>query len=102
MEILAALEIKKMLVDRLVNLLSRGYVLPVVKYMAQCWRNTDTDISLIRLVSPRLFFVVDKLFPPIFKKPFYSQNVLHYLGVLKGVFAKNERGYRLNAIKKRF
>ena len=48
MEILAALEIKKMLVDRLVNLLSRGYVLPVVKYMAQCWRNTDTDISLIR------------------------------------------------------
>ena len=48
MEILAALEIKKMLVDRLVNLLSRGYVLPVVKYMAQCWGNTDTDISLIR------------------------------------------------------
>ena len=44
MEILAALEIKKMLVDRLVNLLSRGYVLPVVKYMAQ----SDTDISLIR------------------------------------------------------
>ena len=68
MEILAALEIKKMLVDRLVNLLSRGYVLPVVKYMAQCWRNTDTDISLIRLVSlPGYFFVVDKLFPPIYK-----------------------------------
>ena len=65
MEILAALEIKKMLVDRLVNLLSRGYVLPVVKYMAQCWRNTDTDISLIRLASlTGLFFVVDKLFPP--------------------------------------
>lgn len=62
MEILAALEIKKMLVDRLVNLLSRGYVLPVVKYMAQCWRNTDTDISLIRLASlTGLFFVV---FPP--------------------------------------
>ena len=37
-----------MLVDRLVNLLSRGYVLPVVKYMAQCWESTDTDISLIR------------------------------------------------------
>ena len=48
MENLAEMEIKKMLVDRLVNLLSRGYVLPVVKYMAQCWRNTDTDISLIR------------------------------------------------------
>ena len=51
MEILAALEIKKMLVDRLVNLLSRGYVLPVVKYMAQCWRHADTDISLIRLTE---------------------------------------------------
>ena len=24
------------------------------------------------------------------------------VGLLKGVFAKNERGYRLNAIKKRF
>ena len=51
MENLAEMEIKKMLVDRLVNLLSRGYVLPVVKYMAQCWRNTDTDISLIRSIS---------------------------------------------------
>ena len=48
MEILAILEIKKMLVDRLVNLLSRGCVLPVVKYMVKCWQNTDTDISLIR------------------------------------------------------
>ena len=28
--------------------------------------------------------------------------VLSDLFVLKGVFAKNERGYRLNAIKKRF
>ena len=51
MEILAALEIKKMLVDRLVNLLARGCVLPVVKYMAECWRSTDTDISLIRYNS---------------------------------------------------
>ena len=56
MEILAALEIKKMLVDRLVNLLSRGYVLPVVKYMAQCWRHADTDISLIRSTELDYFF----------------------------------------------
>ena len=39
-----------------VLLLCRGYVLPVVKYMAQCWRNTDTDISLIRWATA-LFFV---------------------------------------------
>ena len=45
-----SLEIKKMLLDRLVNLLSRGYVIPVVKYMVKCWEATDTDISLIRLV----------------------------------------------------
>ena len=29
-------------------------------------------------------------------------NDVHNLLSLKGVFAKNERGYRLNAIKKRF
>ena len=61
MEILAALEIKKMLVDRLVNLLSRGYVLPVVKYMAQCWQNTDTDISLIRYFVTE---VLETIAPP--------------------------------------
>jgi len=61
MEILAALEIKKMLVDRLVNLLSRGCVLPVVKYMSQCWQNTDTDISLIRYFVTE---VLETIAPP--------------------------------------
>lgn len=61
MENLAEMEIKKMLVDRLVNLLSRGYVLPVVKYMAQCWRNTDTDISLIRYFVTE---VLETIAPP--------------------------------------
>jgi len=68
MEILAALEIKKMLVDRLVNLLSRGCVLPVVKYMSQCWRNTDTDISLIRYFVTE---VLETIAPP------YSQEFVH-------------------------
>merc|ERR1712240_451901 len=61
MENLATMEIKKMLVDRLVNLLSRGYVLPVVKYMAQCWRNGDTDISLIRYFVTE---VLETIAPP--------------------------------------
>jgi len=61
MEILAALEIKKMLVDRLVNLLSRGCVLPVVKYMSHCWRNGDTDISLIRYFVTE---VLETIAPP--------------------------------------
>lgn len=39
---------KKMLIDRMVNLLSRGCVVPVVCYIKQCWQRGDTDISLIR------------------------------------------------------
>ena len=31
-----------------------------------------------------------------------SPNFVEHFIMLKGVFAKNERGYRLNAIKKRF
>ena len=30
------------------------------------------------------------------------RDLLYFKYILKGVFAKNERGYRLNAIKKRF
>lgn len=48
LEILVQLEMKKMLLDRMVNLLVRGCVVPVVKYIKQCWGRGDTDISLIR------------------------------------------------------
>lgn len=61
LEILAQLEIKKMLLDRLVNLLSRGYVIPVVKYIKSCWEKTDTDISLIRYFVSE---VLDTISPP--------------------------------------
>lgn len=37
-----------MLLDRMVNLLSRGCVVPVLRYVKQCWQRGDTDISLIR------------------------------------------------------
>ena len=37
-----------MLLDRMVNLLSRGCVLPVMKYIKNCYTKGDTDISLIR------------------------------------------------------
>ena len=42
------LELKKTVVDRMVHLLSKGCVLPVVSYMRTCWQRGDTDISLIR------------------------------------------------------
>ena len=61
LEILAQLEIKKMLLDRLVNLLSKGYVIPVVKYIKVCWENTDTDVSLIRYFVRE---VLDTIAPP--------------------------------------
>lgn len=48
LEILVQLEMKKMLLDRMVNLLTRGCVVPVVRYIKQCCQKDDTDISLIR------------------------------------------------------
>lgn len=45
---LLQLELKKTLLDRMVHLLSRGYVLPVVSYIRKCLEKLDTDISLIR------------------------------------------------------
>ena len=38
----------------------------------------------------------------MFKTPLVNIPKRDSIGYLKGVFAKNERGYRLNAIKKRF
>ena len=48
LEILVQLEMKKMLIDRMVNLLSKNCVVPVVSYIKQSWQKGDTDISLIR------------------------------------------------------
>ena len=42
------LELKKTVLDRMVHLLSRGCVIPVVTYIKSCWERRDTDISLIR------------------------------------------------------
>lgn len=52
------LELKKTLLDRMVHLLSRGYVLPVVSYIRKCLEKLDTDISLIR------YFVTEVSSPP--------------------------------------
>lgn len=48
LEILVQLEMKKMILDRMVNLLTRGCVVPVLRYIKQCCAIEDTDISLIR------------------------------------------------------
>lgn len=61
LEILVQLEVKKMLIDRLINLMTRGHVLPVVKYMRNCWSKGDTDVSLIRYFVTE---VLDIISPP--------------------------------------
>lgn len=58
LEILVQLEMRKMLLDRMVNLLTRGCVVPVVKYIKQCCQKDDTDISLIRYFVTEVVFVV--------------------------------------------
>eukprot|EP00096_Caligus_rogercresseyi_P008911 TRINITY_DN2913_c0_g1_i1.p1 TRINITY_DN2913_c0_g1~~TRINITY_DN2913_c0_g1_i1.p1 ORF type:complete len:612 (-),score=242.13 TRINITY_DN2913_c0_g1_i1:93-1928(-) len=70
LEILAQLEIKKMLLDRLVNLLSRGFVLPVVKYISRCWASSGTDISLIRYFVTEVLDTIGPPYSPEFVKYF--------------------------------
>lgn len=44
-----------MLLERMVNLLSRGCVVPVLKYIKTLWQRGDTDISLIRYFVTEVF-----------------------------------------------
>jgi len=45
----------------MVCLLSRGHVLPVVRYIRGCWDSGDTDVSLIRYFVAE---VLDMIAPP--------------------------------------
>lgn len=66
LEILVQLEMKKMLLDRMVNLLTRGCVVPVVKYIKQCWGKGDTDISLIRYFVTEVLETITHPYSPEF------------------------------------
>jgi len=68
LEILVQLEMRKMVLDRMVNLLCAGCVVPVVKYIKQCWQKGDTDISLIRYFVTE---VLEAIGPP------YSSEFVH-------------------------
>ena len=48
LDVLVRLDLKKTILDRMVHMLSRGCVLPVITYIRKCWEKGDTDISLIR------------------------------------------------------
>ncbi|CAH0383645.1 unnamed protein product [Bemisia tabaci] len=70
LEILVQLELRKMLLDRMVNLLCRGCVVPVVKYIKQCWKRGDTDISLIRYFVTEVLEAIAPPYTPEFVQLF--------------------------------
>uniref|UniRef100_UPI00358E69DC negative elongation factor C/D n=1 Tax=Myxine glutinosa TaxID=7769 RepID=UPI00358E69DC len=61
LDVMEQLELKKTLLDRMVHLLSRGCVLPVVSYIRRCLDKQDTDLSLIRHFVTE---VLDMVAPP--------------------------------------
>ncbi|NXW04586.1 NELFD factor, partial [Fregetta grallaria] len=75
LDVMEQLELKKTLLDRMVHLLSRGYVLPVVSYIRKCLEKQDTDISLIR------YFVTEVL--DVIAPPYTSDFVQLFLPILE-------------------
>ncbi|XP_030831155.1 negative elongation factor C/D-like isoform X1 [Strongylocentrotus purpuratus] len=61
LDVMVQMELKKTILDRMVHLLSRGFVVPVIKYIAKCVEKQDTDISLIRHFVTE---VLDMIAPP--------------------------------------
>lgn len=58
LDVLVQLEVKKMLLDRILHLLTRGCVVPVLNYIKNCWQKQDTDVSLIRYFVTELMDVI--------------------------------------------
>ena len=50
------------MVDRLVHMLSRGYVMPVVLYIKECMDRQNTDVSLLRHFVTEVRFVIFSFF----------------------------------------
>lgn len=75
LEVLAQLELKKMILDRIVHLLSKGCVVPVMNYVNDCWKRGDTDISLIR------YFVIEVLY--MISPPYSEEFVTLFLPLVE-------------------
>ncbi|XP_067931897.1 negative elongation factor D-like [Watersipora subatra] len=60
-DVLVQLDLKKTLLDRMVHLVSRGYVLPICTYIKNCFQRQTCDISLIRHYVTE---VLDIIAPP--------------------------------------
>ncbi|KAG5275345.1 hypothetical protein AALO_G00146400 [Alosa alosa] len=75
LDVMEQLELKKTLLDRMVHLLSRGFVLPVVGYIRKCLEKLNTDISLIR------YFITEVL--DVIAPPYTSDFVQLFLPILE-------------------
>lgn len=70
LEVLQQLQVKRVIIDRMVHLVSRNYVIPIIKHMRKCWQKQDTDVSLIRYFVTEVLEIIE---PP------YSQEFIHIL-----------------------
>nr|XP_002129224.1 negative elongation factor C/D [Ciona intestinalis] len=68
LDTLIQLEMKKTVLDRMVHLMSRGCVLPVISYIRDCSDKEGTDVSLIRHFVTE---VLDIICPP------YTSDFVH-------------------------
>lgn len=59
-----------MLLDRMITLLTKGCVVPVVKYIKQCCQKGDTDISLIRYFVTEVLETITHPYSPEFVQLF--------------------------------
>ncbi|KAJ8316708.1 hypothetical protein KUTeg_005738 [Tegillarca granosa] len=70
LDVLVQLELKKTVLDRIVHLFSRGFVIPVVTYIRKCLDKQDTDISLIRHFVTEVLDVIAPPYTPEFMQLF--------------------------------
>lgn len=59
MEVLQQLHVKRVIIDRMVHLVSRNYVIPIIKHMRKCWQKQDTDVSLIRYFVTEVLEIIE-------------------------------------------
>ncbi|KAG9509055.1 Negative elongation factor D, partial [Fragariocoptes setiger] len=70
MEDLQLLQMKRVILDRMVHLVSRHCVVPVMSYIRRCWKRQDTDVSLIRYFVTEVLEIIG---PP------YTQEFINML-----------------------
>ncbi|KAL5268651.1 hypothetical protein ACHWQZ_G002490 [Mnemiopsis leidyi] len=63
---LEQIEIRKMIIDRMVHLLCVGHVIPVIQYMRYCLDNETADKSLIRHFAAEVMEVTTSPYSPEF------------------------------------